>query len=76
TTYTADGIIVAVGTKPFVPDAWQSLGELLLTSDGLFEMPDIPARVGVIGAGAIGCEIGQGLALLGSEVHLFGRDHR
>lgn len=76
TTYTADGFIVAIGTKPFVPDAWQSLGELLLTSDGLFEMPDIPARIGVIGAGAIGCEIGQGLALLGSEVHLFGRDDR
>ncbi|RFF32895.1 dihydrolipoyl dehydrogenase [Wenzhouxiangella sediminis] len=74
TGYTADGFIVAIGTQPFVPDAWRSLGQRLLTSDDLFEMKDIPARVAVIGAGAIGCEIGQGLAMLGSKVHLFGRD--
>jgi dihydrolipoamide dehydrogenase len=74
TSYTADGFVVAIGTQPFVPDAWRALGERLLTSDDLFEMKDIPSRVGVIGAGAIGCEIGQGLAMLGVEVHLFGRD--
>lgn len=71
--YSADAIVVAAGTQPFVPEPWQALGDRLLTSDGIFEMPDIPSRVGVIGAGAIGCEIGQGLAMLGSEVHLFGR---
>lgn len=76
TGYTADGIIVAAGTRPFVPEAWRSIGDRLVTSDQLFEMDDIPERVAVIGAGAIGCEIGQGLAMLGSEVHLFGRDRR
>lgn len=76
TRYRADAIIVAVGTQPFVPDDWRKIGDRLLTSDDLFEMPDIPKRVGVIGAGAIGCEIGQGLAMLGSDVHLFGRDQR
>lgn len=74
TRYSADAFVVAAGTKPFVPDPWRALGDLLLTSDDLFEMADIPARVAVIGAGAIGCEIGQGLAMLGAEVHLFGRD--
>ncbi|RFF26296.1 MULTISPECIES: dihydrolipoyl dehydrogenase [unclassified Wenzhouxiangella] len=76
TRYSADAIVVAAGTKPFVPKPWRALDDRLLTSDDLFEMPDIPRRVGVIGAGAIGCEIGQGLAMLGSEVHLFGRDQR
>ena len=74
TRYQADAIVVAVGTQPFVPEPWREIGDRLLTSDDLFEMPDIPGRVGVIGAGAIGCEIGQGLAMLGAEVHLFGRD--
>ncbi len=76
TRYTADGIIVAAGTRPFVPEAWRALGDKLVTSDELFEMEGIPERVAVIGAGAIGCEIGQGLAMLGSKIHLFGRDRR
>ncbi|NBB92231.1 MAG: dihydrolipoyl dehydrogenase [Gammaproteobacteria bacterium] len=76
TTYTADGFVVAIGSRPVVPEDWRSLGDRLLTSDELFEMADVPARVGVIGAGAIGCEIGQALAMLGSRVHLFGRDER
>jgi len=74
--YSADAIIVAAGTRPFVPEPWRALGDRLLTSDQLFEMPRIPERVAVIGTGAIGCEIGQGLAMLGSEVHLFGRSPR
>ncbi|WP_376697151.1 dihydrolipoyl dehydrogenase [Wenzhouxiangella sp. EGI_FJ10305] len=76
TRYSAEAFVVAAGTQPFVPEPWRALGDRLLTSDDLFEMPDIPLRVGVIGAGAIGCEIGQGLSMLGSEVHLFGRDRR
>ncbi|WP_376690074.1 dihydrolipoyl dehydrogenase [Wenzhouxiangella sp. EGI_FJ10409] len=74
TRYSADAFVVAAGTKPFVPGPWRELAERLLTSDDLFEMPDLPARVAVIGAGAIGCEIGQGLAMLGADVHLFGRE--
>jgi len=74
--YTADAIIAAIGTKPFVPDDWPNLGDQLRTSDDIFELPELPRRVGVIGAGAIGCELGQALAMLGCEVHLFGRDTR
>jgi dihydrolipoamide dehydrogenase len=74
--FTADGIVVAIGTQPIVPDAWRALGDRLMTSDSLFELPDIPQRVAVVGTGAIGSEIGQAFALLGSEVHLFGRDRR
>lgn len=75
-THSADGIVAAIGTKPLVPGNWPDLGEKLQTSDSIFEMADLPRRVGVIGAGAIGCELGQALAMLGCEVHLFGRDHR
>jgi dihydrolipoamide dehydrogenase len=71
--YSADAFIIATGTQPFVPADWPDLGDRLVTSDRLFELPELPERVGVIGAGAIGCEIGQGLARLGADVHLFSR---
>src|SRR5699024_5881608 len=75
-THSADAILVATGTQPFVPPDWPALGARLVTSDSLFDLPSIPARIGVIGAGAIGSEIGQAFAMLGAEVHLFGRDQR
>lgn len=75
-THRADGIVAAIGTSPLVPGNWPELDGRLLTSDSIFEVTNLPRRVGVIGAGAVGCELGQALAMLGCEVHLFGRDHR
>lgn len=75
-THSADAIVVATGTQPFVPPNWPALGNRLVTSDELFDLPSIPARIGVIGTGAIGSEIGQAFAMLGAEVHLFGLDKR
>lgn len=75
-TLSADAFIVAVGTKPFVPPGWPDLGDRLVTSDDVFELTDIPARIGVIGTGAIGCEIGQSFAMLGAEVHMFGHGEK
>ncbi|MFW5927282.1 MAG: FAD-dependent oxidoreductase, partial [Wenzhouxiangella sp.] len=72
-TLSADAIIVAAGTSPLVPDDWPDLGDKLITSDDIFELENLPERVGVIGAGAVGCEIGQALAMLGIEVHVLGR---
>ncbi len=65
----AERIIVAVGSKPIVPDGWlQNLGELALTSDNIFELDTLPKRLAVIGMGVIGLELGQALAYLGVEV--------
>ena len=37
----ADHIIVATGSKPSVPEGWKlSLGDTLITSDTIFELPD------------------------------------
>lgn len=67
----AERIILAAGSHPVVPKAWRGLGERLLTSDNLFEQPDLPPRIAVIGLGIIGLELGQALARLGIEVHGF-----
>ena len=70
-------IIIATGSKPFVPDDWaQALGDALLTSDTVFELNDIPKSMAVIGAGAIGLELAQAFNRLGCEVTLFNKSPR
>jgi len=69
-------IILAPGSSPIVPKPWQKFSDHILTTDSLFEARDLPARMGVIGLGAIGVEMAQALSRLGIEVHAFdGSDH-
>lgn len=70
----AGKVIVATGTAPIVPEAWRAAGAALLTTDDFFELERLPARMAVIGAGAIGLELSQALARLGVEVILFGEE--
>lgn len=65
-------IIVATGTQPIVPAPWRAWGERLLTTDTLFECEDLPARIAVIGIGAVGAEFAQALSRLGVAVTAFG----
>ncbi len=44
-----------------------------LTNETLFELTELPPRLGVIGAGPIGCEMAQAFARFGSEVYLLER---
>ncbi len=47
-----------------------------LTNETIFELTELPPRLGVIGAGPIGCEMAQTFARFGSHVTLFERtDH-
>ncbi|MEK7246587.1 MAG: FAD-dependent oxidoreductase, partial [Pseudomonadota bacterium] len=41
-----------------------------LTNETVFTLTDLPRRVGVIGAGPIGCELAQAFARFGSQVYL------
>jgi len=67
--FEAERIIVAVGSKPLVPNGWQAcLGDLALTSDDIFELDVLPKRIAVIGLGVIGLELGQALARLNVDV--------
>ncbi|HBE70549.1 MAG TPA: FAD-containing oxidoreductase, partial [Planctomycetaceae bacterium] len=47
-----------------------------LTNETVFSLTDLPARLGVIGSGPIGCELSQAFANLGSQVYLFERGDR
>lgn len=46
-----------------------------LTNETLFSLTELPARLAVIGAGPIGCEMAQTFARLGSEVFLIEAAH-
>lgn len=64
----ARNIIIATGSRPFVPSSWLALDRQILTTDTLFEQEALPAHVAVIGLGAVGVEMAQALARLGIEV--------
>jgi dihydrolipoamide dehydrogenase len=66
-------IILAPGSSPIVPAPWRALGQGVLTTDNLFELPDLPRRLAVVGLGAIGAEMAQAAAHLGVEVTGFER---
>lgn len=72
-TYTADHILIATGGRPVVPTIPGA--EYGITSDGFFELDDLPKRVAVVGAGYIAVELAGVLNGLGSEAHLFVRKH-
>ncbi|MBE9568237.1 MAG: dihydrolipoyl dehydrogenase [Proteobacteria bacterium] len=64
----AKSIIIATGSTPIVPAAWQSFADDIITTDEFFELEDLPASMAVIGLGSIGLEIGQSLHRMGVSV--------
>ena len=67
-TLTTRNIIVATGARPFVPPI-EGINQIpFLTSDTLWELRELPARLLVLGGGPIGCELAQCFARFGSRV--------
>ena len=46
-----------------------------LTNETVFSLTELPERIGVIGAGPIGCELAQSFARFGSQVYLIEAQH-
>ena len=63
--------ILATGSVPKVLSGFEPDGKLVLTSDEVLELSEIPASVAVVGGGAIGCEFASMLCDLGAKVTLF-----
>ncbi|MCB1755990.1 MAG: dihydrolipoyl dehydrogenase [Gammaproteobacteria bacterium] len=64
----AKKIVIACGSTPVVPKAWEQFGERIITTDRFFELEHLPKSIAVVGLGVIGLELGQALARLGVEV--------
>lgn len=73
TVVDARAIVIATGSSPAYPPAWQALGSRLVTNEELFEWDDLPRSVAVFGPGVIGLELGQALHRLGVRIKVFGR---
>jgi len=64
----AKHVIVATGSKPRALPGADFDDALILDNDGALAMPQVPRRLGVIGAGVIGLEMGSVWRRLGAEV--------
>ncbi len=69
-TYEADNVILASGSVPVeIPPAPVD-NDIIVDSTGALEFDSVPKRLGVIGAGVIGLELGSVWSRLGSEAVL------
>jgi dihydrolipoamide dehydrogenase len=60
--------IIAVGSKPAMPSAFDLGNKRIMTSTEALEIPDIPNDLLIVGGGYIGMELGTVYATLGSRV--------
>jgi pyruvate/2-oxoglutarate dehydrogenase complex dihydrolipoamide dehydrogenase (E3) component len=61
---------ICTGARASAPDIPGLEAAGYLTNETVFSLTELPARIGVIGAGPIGCELAQAFARFGSQVYL------
>lgn len=67
-TLIADNVIIASGSRPVEIPPTPLNGDTIVDSTGALDFTEVPKRLGVIGAGVIGLELGSVWARLGAEV--------
>ena len=67
--------VIATGARASAPPIPGLQDVPYLTNETLFSLTELPPRLGVIGAGPIGCEMAQAFASLGSKVLLVEAEH-
>ena len=68
TTLTTRSIVIATGARPLVPPIPGLEAARVLTSDNVWALRELPARLAVLGGGPIGSELAQAFARFGSRV--------
>lgn len=72
TVVRASRVVIATGSRPAIPAAFEVFGDRLIVNDDVFAWDDLPESVAVFGPGVIGLELGQALSRLGVRVRVFG----
>lgn len=67
-TYTFKKAVIATGSAPRLLAIKGLADDRIVTNQNIFNLKKAPARLLIIGAGPIGLELGQALAMLGSQV--------
>tara|TARA_Y100000739_G_scaffold192676_1_gene173165 strand:+ start:409 stop:1848 length:1440 start_codon:yes stop_codon:yes gene_type:complete len=65
---SAEHVILATGSKPRELPGFPIDGDLIIGSDQVLELTQLPAHAAIIGGGAIGCEFASMLTDLGTQV--------
>ena len=73
TEVTFRQLVIATGSSPIVPPPFRGVHSALLSNEDVFELPDLPASLLVVGLGIIGLELGQAFHRLGVRTTLIGR---
>ena len=68
TTYETKNIVIASGSEAASLPGIEVDEKIVVTSTGALELPKVPKKMVVIGAGVIGLELGSVYARLGSDV--------
>lgn len=66
---------ICTGARAAVPPTPGLQEAGYLTNETIFSLTELPSRIGVIGAGPIGCELAQSFARFGSQVYLVETEH-
>ncbi len=70
--YKARAFVISTGSRPMIPEV-KGLSEVgFITNEKIFDLTRRPESVAVIGAGPIGCELGQALSRLGARTTIVG----
>ncbi len=65
-----DKTIIATGSKPIVPEAFNYDKKRIITSTEALNIDHVPKRMVIIGGGVIGLELGSVYARLGTEIEV------
>lgn len=68
---SGDHVVLASGSEPRTIPGFEVDGRLVVTSDELLEIDELPSSAVVVGGGAIGCEFASMLCDLGTTVSVF-----
>ncbi|MBX2872732.1 MAG: dihydrolipoyl dehydrogenase [Saprospiraceae bacterium] len=69
-TIETNKVIIATGSKPIAPAAFNYDKNRVITSTEALNIEDVPKSMVIIGGGVIGLELGSVYARLGSEIHV------
>ncbi|WP_455365647.1 dihydrolipoyl dehydrogenase [Kaarinaea lacus] len=72
----ANHIVIATGSKPMKLKMAPHDGELIVDSTDALSFKKVPERLGIVGAGVIGLELGSVWSRLGSQTTLFNRNEK
>jgi dihydrolipoamide dehydrogenase len=69
-TLETDKVIIATGSKPITPEAFNYDKKRVITSTEALTLKKVPKRMVIIGGGVIGLELGSVYARLGTEIEV------